>query len=125
LQGKELRVAKKRVGGYQRHTPEFRKMAVERLKSCDNVLALAKELGVHRRLLYNWRDRLEPVDDGQAPPENGKERELRRQVARLKRLVADKTLEADFFKGALQKVEARRQSNNKAGETASTTKSGS
>lgn len=46
-------MAKKRVGGYQRHTPEFRKMAVERLKSCDNVLALAEELGVHRRLLYN------------------------------------------------------------------------
>jgi transposase-like protein len=65
-------------------------MAVERLKSCDNVLALAEELGVHRRLLYNWRDRLEPIDDGQAPPENGKERELRRQVAQLKRLVADK-----------------------------------
>jgi hypothetical protein len=47
------------------------------------------------------------------------------QVAQLKRLVADKTLEADFFKGALQKVEARRQNNKPAGETASTTKSGS
>ena len=68
---------------------------------------------------------LEPIDDGQGPPENAKERELRLQVAQLKRLVADKTLEADFFKGALQKVEARRQSNTKSGETASTTKSGS
>jgi MOSC domain-containing protein YiiM len=36
-------------------------MAVERLKSCDNVLALAEELGVHRRLLYHWRDRPEPI----------------------------------------------------------------
>ena len=35
--------------------------------------------------------------------ENSKERELRLQVAQLKRLVADKTLEADFFKSALQK----------------------
>ena len=41
-------------------------MAVERLKGCDNVLALAKELGVHQRLLYKWRDRLEPIDDGEA-----------------------------------------------------------
>ena len=48
------------------------------------------------------------------PPENSKERELRLQVGQLKRLVADKTLEADFFKGALQKVEARRQSNTQA-----------
>lgn len=85
-------------------------MAVERLKGCDNIVALSEELSVHRRLLYKWRDQLESVDDGEAPPENGRERELRVQVAQLKRLVADKTLEADFFKGALQKVEARRQS---------------
>jgi transposase-like protein len=100
-------------------------MAVERLKGCDNIVALSAELGVHRRLLYKWRDQLEPIDDGQGPPENTKERELRLQVAQLKRLVADKALEADFFKGALQKVEARRQSNTRPGETASTTKSGS
>jgi transposase-like protein len=100
-------------------------MAVERLKSCENVVALAEELGVHRRLLDKWRDQMEPIDDGQAPPENSTERELRLQVAQLKRLVADKTLEADFFKGALQKVEARRQNNTQPGEAASTTKSGS
>jgi transposase-like protein len=100
-------------------------MAVERLKGCDNIVALSAELGVHRRLLYKWRDQLEPIDDGQGPPENGKERELRLQVAQLKRLVADKTLEADFFKGALQKVEARRQNNAKTGAPASTLKSGS
>jgi transposase-like protein len=100
-------------------------MAVERLKSCENIVALSEELGVHRRLLYKWRDQLEPIEGGQGPPENSKERELRLLVAQLKRLVADKALEADFFKGALQKVEARRQSNEPAGETASTTKSGS
>jgi len=100
-------------------------MAVERLKGCDNIVALSEELGVHRRLLYKWRDQLEPVEDGEGEPANSKERELRQKVAQLKRLVADKTLEADFFKGALQKVEARRQSSTKPGETASTTKSGS
>src|SRR5271156_5349240 len=63
-------------------------MAVERLKGCDNIVALSAELGVHRRLLYKWRDQLEPIDDGQAPPENSKERELRLQVGQLKRLVA-------------------------------------
>jgi transposase-like protein len=116
-------VAKQRAMG--RYPQAFRKMAVERLKGCDNIVALSEELGVHRRLLYKWRDQLEPIDDGQGPPENSKERELRLRVAQLKRLVADKTLEADFFKGALQKVEARRQNSAKAGETASTTESGS
>src|SRR5215469_12169686 len=95
-------------------------MAVERLKSCDNIVALAQELGVHRRMLYKWRDQLEPVEDCEGEPANQRERELRRQVTQLKRLVADKTLEADFFKGALQKVEARRQSRSKTGGTAST-----
>ena len=116
-------MAKKRAVG--KYPKALEKMAVERLKGSDNIVALAKELGVHRRLLYKWRDQIEPIDDGQAPPENGRERELRLQVVQLKRLVADKTLEADFFKGALQKVEARRRSNTQPGETASTTKSGS
>jgi hypothetical protein len=49
-------------------------------------------------------------------------RELRKQVRDLKRLLAEKTLEVDFFKGALQKVAARRQQS--AGARASTTKSG-
>ena len=114
-------MAKRRVGRFPK---AFRKMAIERLKGCENIVALAEELGVHRRLLYKWRDQLEPVDDGERPPENGRDRELRLQVAQLKRLVADKTLEADFFKGALQKVEARRQRSKQPGETVSTTKSG-
>ena len=112
-------MAKRRVGRYPK---AFRKMAVERLKSCDNIVALSQELGVHRRMLYKWRDQLELIDNGEAPPENGKERELRLQVAQLKRLLADKTLEADFFRGALQKVEARRRSRGSSGETASTSR---
>jgi transposase-like protein len=98
-------------------------MAVARLRSCENVVALSEELGVHRRLLYKWRDELEPIEDDLGPPANGRERELRQQVAHLKRVVADKTLEADFFKGALQKIAARRQSKDNSGGTASSTRS--
>ena len=118
---RKLRVAKKRTIG--RYPKAFRKMAVERLKRCDNIVALSQELGVHRRLLYKWRDQLEPIEDGEGPPANSRERELRQQVTQLKRVVADKTLEADFFKGALQKIEARRQSRSNSGETASTNRS--
>ena len=52
-------MAKRRLG---RHPKEFRRMAVERLKTCDNIVELSEELGVHRRLLYKWRDQLEPLD---------------------------------------------------------------
>src|SRR5215467_6841280 len=96
-------------------------MAVARLKSCDNIGALAQELGIHRRLLYKWRDQLEPVEHGEPVPSTP---ELRQQVRQLKRLLAEKTMEVDFFKGALQKVEARRQRSSNSGEPTFTSKSG-
>jgi transposase-like protein len=121
MQRKELQVAKKRVGRYPK---EFRRMAVERLKNCDNILALSRERGVHRRLLYKWRDQLEPVDvPKESLSQNSREFILRKEVHQLKRLLAEKTMELDFFKGALQKVEARRQRSGSSGETVSTTKS--
>ena len=84
-------------------------------------MALAQELGLHRRLLYKWRDQLEPVEHGEPVPSTP---ELRQQVRQLKRLLAEKSMEVDFFKGALQKVEARRQRSSNSGEPTSTTKSG-
>jgi transposase len=116
-----LQVAKRRL---RRHTKEFRRIAVERLKSCDNIVALSRELGVHRRLLYQWRDRWERRDsEEEAPPGNARESTLLKEISRLKQVLAEKTLELDFFKGALQKVEARRQPSGISGEKASTTKS--
>jgi hypothetical protein len=47
----------------------------------------------------------------------------RKEIHRLKQLLAEKTLEVDFFKGALRKIEARRQRNSGSGEMTSTTKS--
>ena len=124
MQGKELQVAKKRKTRMGRYPKEFRRMAVERLKKCDNIVALSQELGVHRRLLYKWRDQLDPADvPEESLPENSRESTLRKEVHQLKRLLAEKTLEVDFFKGALQKIEARRQRKGSSGETASTTKS--
>jgi transposase-like protein len=81
----------------------FRKMALERLKNCRNVTELSAELGIHRTQLYKWRDQMEPIEDGPGPAANSRERELRKEIRDLKRLLADKTLEVDFFKGALQK----------------------
>ena len=115
-------MAKKRVGRYPK---QFRRMAVERLKSCDNITELAQELGVHRRLLYKWRDQLDPSESSEESlPQTSRESTLRKEVSQLKRLLADKALELDFFRGALQKVEARRQGKGSSGEKASRTKSG-
>ncbi len=115
-------MAKKRREGYGKYSEEFRRRAVEQLKQSENVKALAKELGVDRRLLYYWRERAD-MDD-RRPAANARESKLGAEVNQLKRVLADKTLELDFFKGALQKVEARRQQRDDSGGKASTTKSG-
>lgn len=108
----------------KRYSRKFQRMAVERMRSCENVGDLAQELGVTRRCLYQWRAKLDLVEAGEesARPSTH-EASYRKQAQQLKRLLAEKTLEVDFFKGALQKVEARRQRSGGSGETASTTRS--
>lgn len=103
----------------QRYSNQFRKQAVERMNACDNIVGLARELGVTRRLLYVWRERFDETD-----PHPGRSREviLRKQILKLKRLLANKTLEVDFFRRALQRVGARRPKRNGLGEKASTKK---
>jgi hypothetical protein len=52
------------------------------------------------------------------------EKKLEDEIQKLKLSLAKRTLEVDFFKGALQKVAARRQRSSNTGEKASTTRSG-
>ena len=106
-------MAKRLFGKY----PEaFRQKALERMKNCSSVSELAKELGIARTVLYMWKWKAEPEV-------NYSSRKLKKQIRQMKRVLAEKPLEVDFFKGALQKIEARRKSGG-SGETASTTKSG-
>src|SRR5262245_36638209 len=106
---------------YRKYGKEFRAQAQERLKSSGNVTALANELGVDRDLLYKWRQRMEAREGKASPRVEFNER--KDEIDELKRLLAEKTLEVDFFKGALQKIAARRQNNTNSGEKASTSKS--
>ena len=112
-------MSKKRVGKYP---AAFRRMALERMRNTACVSALAEELGVERTRLYHWAK--QAGEQGSEATATSPVRELRKQVRELKRVLAEKALEVDFFKGALQKVEARRQRAGGSGETASTTRSG-
>ena len=116
-------MAKKRERKYAKYTEDFRRQAVERMKESNNIRALARELGIDKRLLYDWRERAADLRDQRSPAH----RQARKQEAEtneLKCLLAEKTLEVDFFRGALQKVAARRQASGESGEKASTIKSG-
>ena len=103
----------------QRYSSELRRQAIERMNACGNIVGLARELGVSRRVLYQWRDRLEQTDSS---PGRSRELILRKQILKLKRLLANKTLEVDFFRHALQRVGARRRQNFHPGDKASTTR---
>jgi hypothetical protein len=103
---------------------KFQRLAVEAMRTCEDVNELAKELGVTRRCLYKWRAKFDLLRPGEEPTRTSShEASYRAQVRKLERLLAEKTLEVDFFKGALQKVEARRQKSSASGETASTSRS--
>jgi hypothetical protein len=38
------------------------------MKQCDDISALSRELDIDRRLLYRWRDQLDPPDKSEWPP---------------------------------------------------------
>ncbi len=101
----------------RKYGDEFRANAVRRMEGCLNVAALARELGVRRKWLYQWRDE---ADAAAGEPESHR---LRRRVAELERLVGQQAAELDFFRGALRRVEAQRQKSGTAGGAASTRRS--
>ena len=116
-----------KMAKWRRHTLEFKQQAVKRMKTCENIEALARELKIQRKLLYTWKYQLE----GRPEPrhanlgigaEDRKEKQLRDEITKWKSVAADKQSEIDFFRSALLKVEERRQQ-IETGATASTTSS--
>lgn len=113
---------------------------VERIEAGEPIGALSRELGVHRQLLYKWRD----LHRGGAPPPapRGRPRKAvaaqraaaqtaavddlaaaRRRIAELERKVGQQALELDFFRGALRHIEAARQGTEGSGAPASSRRS--
>ena len=109
----------------RRHSPEFKAAAVEKMTGCDSVVALSAELKVHWRLLYRWKAAAEAAEaDSRRHAPEEREAALREEITKLKTALADKTMEVDFFRGALRNIETLRQKRAHSGGEASTTKSG-
>ena len=76
---------------------KFQLLAVQQMRTCEDVNELAKELGVTRRCLYKWRakfDLLVPGEESVRPSTH--EASYRKRVRKLEQLLAEKTLEVDF-----------------------------
>jgi transposase-like protein len=106
--------------------------AVERMKHCEEIQALAEELGVSRGTLYLWKRKAEGLPSygevargGVGTVDEGvrKMRELEAKVANLEGELGRRSMEASFFKSALRKTEGLRQSSEAPGGTPSTRKS--
>ncbi len=113
---------------WERRSAGFKKSALERMKRGENVRALARELRVPRSLLYWWRKqaeaRLKRAEPGAAEdPRDRRIQELKKKVGELEGVIGQKTLELDFFAGALRRIKETRQKRSSSGATASTPKS--
>ena len=54
-------------------------MAIERFNSCENIVALANELGIQRTLLYKWRQKFEAdVSQCKSAKDSARQCELRK-----------------------------------------------
>src|SRR5438045_9580095 len=106
----EKRVAKdKKKKRRRQHSQAFKAAAVARMRDCDNVVELGRELKVNWRLLYRWKDEAEAASAVESKTlAEGREVALREENAKLKTSLADKTLAVDSFKCASRTIDAGR-----------------
>jgi transposase-like protein len=117
---------------------DFKLKALDRLDRGETISALSAEFGVHRQLLYKWRDahragrlgarrgrptKVEALAREAAGAERNELEEARRRVAELERKLGQQALELDFFKGALRRIKASRQASDGPGVTGSSPRS--
>jgi hypothetical protein len=74
----------------------------KRMKTCENIHELAREMKIQRKLLYTWKYQFEGHPEPRhanlgITAEDRKEKQLREEITKLKSALADKTLEIDFF----------------------------
>jgi transposase-like protein len=126
----------------RRYSAEFKREAVRRMAGCENVMALARELGIRRKFLYQWRDQLhrqgeQALERGpgrppgrktnsgakRKPAVSGKANDLQplqKRIAELERQLGIKQLELDFFKRTFEHVRGEMRSPAGTGDKRST-----
>ena len=136
--------------GVRTFSREFKLAALRRMLAGENVSALARELGIRRKYLYQWRERFrlggsialrsrgrptkaevlamqapegaaEPAAAGPVGlPEAGELSQSRRRIAELERKIGQQQVALDFFRRALRQVRETQPRSGASGGTAST-----
>ena len=106
----------------RKFTREFKLSAVRRLEMGVSMAELARAIEVNPNTLHRWRrEHLE--GPGNAFPGKGKVRWPEGRIAELERKVGQQTLEIDFLKGCLQRIEEQRRLQALSGKPLSTNRS--
>jgi transposase-like protein len=114
----------------RRFTAAVKELAVKRMAKGESVSSLAREYGVERSRLYQWKDRWEtglPFSESGRPetrayPSTAHATELEAasaRIAELERKVGRQQMLIDFLQGALRQVAPTRPGSNVAGVSAS------
>ena len=107
-----------------RYPIEFRLWAVKQILAGVPVREIAKHTGVDPRQLYRWKKNpYHPDSKRKQVAKPPAELSPYQELEQVKQALAEKVLELDFLKGALQRIEARRQKSASSGATTSTEKS--
>ena len=91
----------------RKFTKEFKQAAVRRLETGASIAEVARACEVNPNVLHRWRREFRDGVD-RAFPGLGKKKADESQVAELERKIGQQTLEIDFLKRALQRVEEAR-----------------
>src|SRR5215468_2398674 len=133
-----------------RFSREFKLEALRRMEAGENVSVLARELGVSRKSIYQWRDRhrvggsnalgsrrgrMSKAEHSAHEERPGREKErakearrssleelarAQRRIAALERKIGQQQVELDFFQQALRQVREQRLRSGVPGGTTST-----
>jgi transposase len=133
-----------------RFSREFKLEALRRMEAGENVSVLAREVGVSRKSIYQWRNRYrlgggnalrsqrgrmtkaevstheEKPAAAEEPAKAARQTSLeelaraQRRIASLERKIGQQQVELDFFQQALRQVRGQRLRSGVPGETAST-----
>ena len=114
------------------YSADFKQEAVRLMAQAKTITGLAKQLGIRRKFLYQWRHQLEAegragLERRRGRPPGSKSQTLsppgpsaaELRIAELERLLGRKQLEVDFLKRAFEQVRGAASNRTSGGGKAS------
>ena len=91
----------------RKFTRELKLAAIQQLNAGSSVAEVARAFEINPNQLHRWRQEFRH-GSGNAFPGTGKRRWEETRIAQLERKVGQQTVEIDFLKGCLQRIEEQR-----------------